>query len=842
MPDPLYSYPDITTSGKKIYMNVTTFNELKKVVLGTGANRADANQIMEQVINGTATSGRYNNMWNLLRNGFEYSDVQLSSSSSGSSPTQTTRVSSSFPVIDRLTNLPKITMPETKLDKSLTVRTERVFLLIGCSMDLTIKNFGLVSVSGNTSTITPDTCKVTFTDVTGQTPSQNNLKLSIGISGENIWENSNPGFNYYTTGKSGVYDGIYGINSTINTINTSQPIFKSILYGQYSNAYGTSISYGADQDSSIGSSERTAGRITRRPTCILIYEVGTLNNMRANSVVNPGKILINSLDVTKAVSNISLQLTVELAQKTGTGSSTSRFSVADRFDLTPTTGVLKTGSGYGDATPCRGSFGLDGTKSIDFGKLPFSHSIMLQVLGVNSQPQYSTYYLGCKETPDNDRYPDGMRKKSVHHYFWCTKNPSTTNTNNNPASLHIRFSVGQSMFQGDTFYAPENCQLKYMDSSGNLQLFNPRAAELKPRISETPAGYYDKYFTLPVVLERLQSIDARIYGERSTYRPLFVTSMMGSMKTFKSLTSDHFDMENGNTIANAPTDPRGMDVGGWTINNFGKIKESVASGAAGSSYWMFGRDKDDAGIYRETVEYGPLYFEPITAANDEERRTETYKYVFYFHFFYFDYSEYMNDLIDEDDDLETTAVLGTADYPFFDNDKSNYADEGTEDTERTDLTLNQADLIWMKLLVGEDGKVIFPEDEDRKLYYGIMTPDDNEYLPEIERDRIQMYSIAHERMKPLSVKYPDITEALNKNKVFPFEILWEPDQDDLDIGWQTAFNNKMNSTNRAVYPTFTDRLDNENVTGTIGSYVDDGLTSNDTRISRISYVAKLDNN
>lgn len=96
-------------------------------------------------------------------------------------------------------------------------------------------------------------------------------------------------------------------------------------------------------------------------------------------------------------------------------------------------------------------------------------------------------------------------------------------------------------------------------------------------------------------------------------------------------------------------------------------------------------------------------------------------------------------------------------------------------------------------------------------------------------------------MKPLSVKYPDITEALNKNKVFPFEILWEPDQDDLDIGWQTAFNNKMNSTNRAVYPTFTDRLDNENVTGTIGSYVDDGLTSNDTRISRISYVAKLDN-
>lgn len=97
-------------------------------------------------------------------------------------------------------------------------------------------------------------------------------------------------------------------------------------------------------------------------------------------------------------------------------------------------------------------------------------------------------------------------------------------------------------------------------------------------------------------------------------------------------------------------------------------------------------------------------------------------------------------------------------------------------------------------------------------------------------------------MNPLSVKYPDITEALNRNKAFPFEILWEPDQDDLDTGWQTAFNNKMNSTNKAVYPAFTDRLDDENVTGTIGTYVDDGLTSTGTRISRISYVIKLNNN
>lgn len=847
MPDPLYSYPDITTSGKKIYMNVTTFSELKKTVLG---DRADADEIMEDIINGSeemTTPGRYTNMWNLLRNGFEYSDVQLSSSSSGTAPTVAAKISNSYPVIDRqAASIPKITMPETRLDKSLTDRSDRVFLLIGCKMNLTIENFGSVSVyPGDTSKITPNTYSVQFLR-----DSRSNLSLNMDISGESLQsylvDGHSPEFEYYTDGDPDGRVGVLDIRNSSKKLSNLQPVFKSILYGQYTNAYGATISYGysdARSDSSIGVSEKNAGVINKQPSCILIYEVGTLSAIMSSSVARAGKILINSLDVAKAAEGqgIQFRLYVQLAQR-NSGVALNSFSVADEFMLTPTQGVIKSGTTYGAPVNISSNFSISSPKSINFGKLPFSHSIILQVVGVNPQPRYSTYYLGCKETPDADHYPDGMRKKSVHHYFWCTKNPSVSNTSNNPASLHIRFALGGSMFQGDTFYAPENCELKYMDSSGNLQLFNPMAAELKPRISETPPGYYDKYFTLPVVLEQIQDINPSVYDERSKFRPLFVTSMMGSMKTFKSLTSDHFDMERGNTVTDTPSlGPRGMAVGSWTINNFGRIKESVAPGTSSSSYWMFDRDKDDAGIYRETIEYGPLYFEPIIADDEEERREETYKYIFYFHFFYFDYGEYMNYLIDEGDELETTAVLSTADYPFFDNDRINYVDEGTEDIERTDLTLDQANLIWMKILVGENGKVIFPEDEDRKLYYGMMTPDDNEYLPEIERDRVQLFDIAHKNMKPLSVKYPDIREALNKNKAFPFEILWEPGRDDIQ-DWYTSFNNKMNSTNRAVYPTFTDRLDDENVTGMIGTYVDDQLSSTSTRISSISYVAKLDNN
>lgn len=855
---PTYYYPTIQIQNPKLYMNIVRFDDLKLALFGNNADQPESTTLVNQLLTGTVTSARYNTLWStFLRNGFEYSENRMVNPVSVGDPSTNDIESSSFPVYASGTlTVPSLNVPESVLPKTTSSRRERVFLFVGYRADLSITNFQTVSVYGSGNpTIQPDRSRVSIGlgRLDSETPITSNSRL-LRWAGKITSEHSSasPWMTVYSDsgGENAIMLTSDGFELTEGT--GARLIYRTTLYGEYLNAYSSAgtTSYGSPNSAPITAEESQNQQINRSPNCISIFEIGTLTDLLGSSVVNPFTINFETFRIFD--STLAFFVRAELTQ---TGQ-TNGLSAEQTVQITPDTGFSKADR---DLAPRGTTEMVISKKTLNFGKLPFTHSIMLQILKVN--PENVTHYLGYKETQPRDRTEDGMIDRSVHFYFWCKKFPSGSMDGTDPSpSVNINIANGTGIGSpaevsptDKAYYAHENTVMKYMDASGNLKEITNNSTvlrdyneQIKARLAETPAGYYDKYFTLPVFLCRNQSIEPHAWNKRSEYRSMITTSAGGSIRTFPDLTAEM--IRSGGLESGFGYDDTGHRV--WTMTqNVGYTQPSREPGTTDSStYWMYRRDTADADIYRQSIKYGPFFFEPELAENDEERTSETRRYTFYFHYFFFDYMSWMTELWSDPShnrDFETWKVLDTTDFPFLDTDQTHYADEGSEDLVRKELTLNQKYLMRMKLKVGSDGHPIWPwDDENMLLMWCLMTPNNSNFLPEIEKDRIFEYDTNYgNNMTPLSRKYTDTDELLCKNQVYPFELWWDLDQDDIDRLDDEGFGEflAMVTRNSSVFPLFTGRLTSE-TTGTIDTYVDDRISGDSGfPISRITYISRETN-
>lgn len=856
---PTYYYPTIQIRNPKLYMNVVRFDDLKTALFGNDADRSETTTIVNQLLTGTVTAARYNTMWSaFLRNGFEYSEVPMVTPNPSRDPSTNDIESDSFPVYASGTlTVSSLDVPESVLPKTTSPRTEQLFLLVGYRADLSITNFQTVSVYGSGNpTIQPDRSRVYvgpgyLNTETPITSNSRNLKWAGKITAEHSSTSPSPWLTVYSdSGENTVM--LTGDGFELTEGSGARLIYRTTLYGEYLNAYSSTgtTSYGSPNSAPITAEESQNQQISRNPNCISIFEIGTMTDLLGSSVVNPFTINFETFRIFD--STLAFFVKAELTQS----GQTNGLSAVQTVQITPDAGFSKADR---DLTPRGTTEMVISRKTLNFGKLPFTHSIMLQILKVN--PENVTHYLGYKETRPRDRTEDGMIDRAVHFYFWCKKFPAGPMGDTDPSpSVNISLTngtgIGSPAYVSPTdkaYYAHENTVMKYMDASGNLKeiIHNSLdsrdfADQIKARLTETPAGYYDKYFTLPVFLHRNQSIEPHVWNNRSEYSSMIATSAGGSIRTFPDLTDGM--IRSGGLESGLGYD----ETGHWVysmVQNVGCAQPSREPGTTDSStYWMYRRDTADADIYRQSIKYGPFFFEPELAENDEERTSETRRYTFYFHYFFFDYMSWMTGLWSDPSynrDFETWKVLDTTDFPFFDDDRTHYADEGTEDLVRKELTLNQKYLMQMKLKVGSDGHPIWPwDDENMLLMWCLMTPNNSNFLPEIEKDRIFEYDTNHgNNMTPLSRKYTDTDELLCKNQVYPFELWWDLDQDDIDRLDEEGFGEFLNimTQNSSVYPLFTDRLTSE-TTGTIDTYVDDQISPDSGfPVSKITYISRETN-
>lgn len=854
---PTYYYPRIEIRNPKLYMNIVRFDDLKTALFGNNADRPESTTLVNQLLTGTVTSARYNTLWTaFLRNGFRYSELPMVTPYVSGDPSTGAIETFSYPVYTAGTStVPPLNVPESVLPKTTDPRTERLFLLVGYSADLSITDFQTVSVYGaGNPTIQPDRSRVWINlgRMDSEAPVYQNtrpLKWVGKISAEHYSSHNLASSTLTIHLDSGERDWgggqwLTGDGFELTEGSGARLIYRTTLYGEYLNAYSSTgtTSYGSPASAPITPDEAQKQQIDRSPNCISIFEIGTMTDLLGSSVVNPFIINFESFKIFD--STLAFFVGAELTQSGQTNGLTAMQTV-------PITSDAGFSEDDRDLTPRDTTEMVISKKTLNFGKIPFTHSIMLQILKVN--PENVTHYLGYKETQPRDRTEDGMIDRSVHFYFWCKKFPSGPMNSIDPSSpsVNIRLSNGTGIPTDNAYYAHENTVMKYMDTSGGLKEFlqtgpNSRdyLEQTKARLAETPAGYYDKYFTLPVFLRRNRSITPGVWNERSKYRSMIATSAGGSIRTFPDITNEM--IRSGGLESELQYDDTGHLVMSMT-QNVGYTEASIEPGTTDpSTYWMYRGDTADADIYRQSIKYGPFFFEPELAENDQERTSETRRYTFYFHYFFFDYMSWMTGLWSDpsyDRDFETWKVLDTTDFPFLDTDQAHYADEGTEDIVRKELTLNQKYLMLMKPKVGSDGHPIWPWDnEDMLLMWCLMTPNSSNFQPEIEKDRIFEYDTNYgNNMTPLSRKYTDTDELLCKNQVYPFELWWDLDQDEIQSLDDEGFGEFLAivARNPSVYPLFTDRLTPE-TTGTISTYVDDQISS-DLQVSEITYISRETN-